>query len=74
MDLLGQNWGRSCRKKVLHRWQLTWTISKGTVPIPGGKSLQQVEQNIGALGWRLTDEEVDRLDQASDRVLKTLGW
>ena len=53
---------------------INWTICKGTVPIPGGKSLQQVEQNIGALGWRLTDEEVDRLDQASDRVLKTLGW
>lgn len=49
---------------------LNWTICKGTLPIPGAKNVRQAEQNAGALGWRLTDEEVARLDDVSDRVLK----
>ncbi|HOG79565.1 MAG TPA: aldo/keto reductase [Anaerolineaceae bacterium] len=49
---------------------LNWTICKGTVPIPGAKNLAQAEQNAGAMGWRLTDEEVARLDELSERVTK----
>jgi aryl-alcohol dehydrogenase-like predicted oxidoreductase len=48
---------------------LNWTICKGTLPIPGAKTLFQAEQNAGASGWRLSEEEVDELDQASDRIL-----
>jgi aryl-alcohol dehydrogenase-like predicted oxidoreductase len=47
---------------------LNWTICKGTVPIPGAKNARQAEENIGALGWRLTEAEVAALDAASDRV------
>ena len=32
---------------------LNWTMCKGTIPIPGAKNAQQVQQNAGALGWRL---------------------
>ena len=41
---------------------LNWTIAKGTVPIPGAKNAEQAQQNAGALGWSLTDDEVARLD------------
>ena len=34
------------------------------MPIPGAKNRAQAEQNAGALGWRLTEEEVARLDAA----------
>ncbi len=44
---------------------LNWLICKGAVPIPGAKNARQAEQNAGALGWRLTDEEVARLDGAT---------
>ncbi len=44
---------------------LNWTICKGTVPIPGAKNAQQAEQNSGALGWRLSEEEVSVLDRES---------
>jgi aryl-alcohol dehydrogenase-like predicted oxidoreductase len=47
---------------------LNWSICKGTVPIPGAKNARQAKENIGALGWRLTDTEVAALDAASDRV------
>ena len=45
---------------------LNWTICKGTLPIPGAKTVTQAEQNAAALGWRLTDDEVAALDEASD--------
>ena len=48
---------------------INWTICKGTLPIPGAKTLTQAEQNAGAVGWRLADDEVAALDEASDRVL-----
>jgi aryl-alcohol dehydrogenase-like predicted oxidoreductase len=44
---------------------LAWLIAKGAVPIPGAKNRSQAEQNAGALGWRMTDEEIARLDAAS---------
>ena len=39
---------------------LAWLIAQGAVPIPGAKNRDQAEQNAGALGWRLTGEELDR--------------
>lgn len=42
---------------------LNWLICKGTIPIPGAKNGAQAEQNAGALGWRLTPEEVADLDR-----------
>jgi len=47
---------------------LNWTICKGTLPIPGAKNRRQAEANAGAVGWRLTADEVAALDEASDRV------
>jgi len=44
---------------------LNWLICKGVVPIPGAKNARQARENAGALGWRLTPEEVERLDQVS---------
>jgi len=41
---------------------LAWIIARGAVPIPGAKNRAQAEENAGALGWRMTDEEVARLD------------
>ena len=44
---------------------LNWIICKGAVPIPGAKNQQQAEQNAGALGWRLSADEVRELDALS---------
>ncbi len=44
---------------------LNWTICKGTVPIPGAKNAKQAAENLGAMGWRLSLEEVAALDEAS---------
>jgi aryl-alcohol dehydrogenase-like predicted oxidoreductase len=49
---------------------LNWCICKGTLPIPGAKTLRQAEQNCGAAGWRLNEDEIFLLDEISTRVLK----
>lgn len=49
---------------------LNWAMSKGTLVIPGAKNLDQFEQNKGALGWKLSDQELEALDEMSDRVLE----
>ena len=48
---------------------INWTICKGTLPIPGAKTIRQAEQNCGAAGWRLSESEVIELDEMSDLVL-----
>ena len=47
---------------------LNWLICKGTLPIPGVKNARQVQDNAGALGWRLRDDEVRALDDASESL------
>jgi aryl-alcohol dehydrogenase-like predicted oxidoreductase len=47
---------------------LNWCIAKGTLPIPGAKNEHQAKENAGALGWSLTEEQLTRLDEISDRL------
>jgi aryl-alcohol dehydrogenase-like predicted oxidoreductase len=54
--------------KVPAQVALNWTICKGTVPIPGAKNAKQAAENLGAMGWRLTSEEVTALDEASNEL------
>jgi len=54
------------RDKTPSQIALNWVICKGAVPIPGAKNARQAEENAGALGWRLTPDEVAELDRASD--------
>ncbi len=47
---------------------LNWVLCKGAVPIPGAKNARQAQENAGALGWRLTDSEVERLETQSNEI------
>ncbi|MBD2363499.1 aldo/keto reductase [Anabaena minutissima FACHB-250] len=45
---------------------LNWLIAQGNViPIAGVKTAEQVRQNAGALGWKLSDDEVQELEKVS---------
>lgn len=46
---------------------INWVIAKAAIPIPGAKNAAQATENVGALGWSLSDEEVAALDRASQR-------
>lgn len=67
MTEIGQDHGGKSNAQVA----LNWCICKGTMPIPGAKNAEQAQQNAGALGWKLTEEQVKALDGASDEVTKT---
>jgi pyridoxine 4-dehydrogenase len=60
------------RQKTSAQVALNWCIAKGTLPIPGAKSLTQAQQNLGTLGWSLDSGEIDALDQASRRSDKQM--
>jgi aryl-alcohol dehydrogenase-like predicted oxidoreductase len=65
MTVIGQDHGGKSNTQVA----LNWVICKGALPIPGAKDATQALENAGALGWKLTEEEVAKLDAASDKLL-----
>jgi len=60
--------GQGHDEKTPAQVALNWVICKGGLPIPGAKTAAQAQQNIGALGWRLTTEEIGALDATSDNI------
>jgi aryl-alcohol dehydrogenase-like predicted oxidoreductase len=62
--------GKGHADKTLAQVALNWVICKGGLPIPGAKTAKQASNNAGAIGWRLTAEEVKALDDSSDAVSK----
>jgi aryl-alcohol dehydrogenase-like predicted oxidoreductase len=53
--------------KTIGQVALNWLLMKDEliIPIPGAKNLKQASENAGAIGWRLTSEEFDQIDVAS---------
>jgi aryl-alcohol dehydrogenase-like predicted oxidoreductase len=53
--------------KTIGQVALNWLISKDPCiePIPGAKNLRQAQENAGAIGWRLTDEEFNKISKAA---------
>ncbi|MEA5577579.1 aldo/keto reductase [Anabaena sp. UHCC 0451] len=60
------------RNKTMSQVAINWCICKGAIPIPGAKNLEQAQENIGALGWFLSDAEVAELDNAAARSQKKM--
>jgi aryl-alcohol dehydrogenase-like predicted oxidoreductase len=46
---------------------INWLLRKPgvTAPIIGARNLEQLETNLGSIGWELTSEQVSKLDRAS---------
>jgi aryl-alcohol dehydrogenase-like predicted oxidoreductase len=65
--------GERCGGKTPAQVALNWVICKGAIPIPGAKNGEQAEQNAGALGWRLSDEDVRVLDRIAKPGRRSLG-
>ncbi|KAG7605953.1 Pyridoxal reductase [Arabidopsis thaliana] len=60
------------RGKTMPQVAINWCICKGTVPIPGIKSVRHVEDNLGALGWKLTNDEQLQLEYAAKESPKSM--
>jgi len=61
---IGEKYGRSPSQVAL-RWLIE---NENVLPIPGAKNSRQAAENVGALSFALTPEEVEKLSQA------TLRW
>jgi aryl-alcohol dehydrogenase-like predicted oxidoreductase len=55
--------------KTVAQVALNWVLQRPTVcnVIIGARNEEQLEQNLGAIGWNLSTEQIKRLDAASDR-------
>jgi aryl-alcohol dehydrogenase-like predicted oxidoreductase len=55
---------------------LNWLLQRPTVAsvIIGARNEEQLKQNLGAVGWALTPDQIKKLDAASDRPLTYPYW
>jgi aryl-alcohol dehydrogenase-like predicted oxidoreductase len=55
---------------------LNWLLQRPTVStvIIGARNEEQLKQNLGAVGWTLTKEQIAKLDAASDVTLAYPYW
>ncbi|MBE9195037.1 aldo/keto reductase [Synechocystis sp. LEGE 06083] len=60
------------REKTMAQVALNWCICQGTMPIPGAKNCQQVQDNLGALGWKLDSGEMDELNGQAASLPQTM--
>lgn len=56
--------------KTIPQIALNWLLRRPTVAsvIVGARDAQQLDENLGAVGWSLTDDQIARLDAISERA------
>jgi aryl-alcohol dehydrogenase-like predicted oxidoreductase len=62
--------------KTVPQIALNWVLGRPTVStvIIGARNEEQLRANLGAVGWKLTPEQVQRLDAASEVPLAYPYW
>ena len=62
--------------KTVSQVALNWLLSRPTVSnvVVGARNAEQLQQNLGAVGWSLTAEQVDRLDTVSHKTPAYPYW
>jgi aryl-alcohol dehydrogenase-like predicted oxidoreductase len=62
--------------KLVPQVAINWLLQRPTVAnvIIGARNEEQLRQNLGAVGWNLTAEQVRRLDEASAVTLPYPYW
>ncbi|MDH6124044.1 aryl-alcohol dehydrogenase-like predicted oxidoreductase [Kitasatospora sp. GP82] len=65
LDEIAQETGRTVPQIAIN-----WLLRRPTVSsvIIGARNEEQLRQNLGAVGWSLTPDQVARLDSASSRT------
>jgi aryl-alcohol dehydrogenase-like predicted oxidoreductase len=62
--------------KTVPQIALNWLLQRPTIStlIVGARTEEQLRDNLGAIGWNLTPEQVDRLDAASETPMAYPYW
>ena len=53
---------------------LNYNMCKGILPVVGIRKVQQAEENLQALRWRLRDDDIGRIDGFSSEGKTTRLW
>jgi aryl-alcohol dehydrogenase-like predicted oxidoreductase len=71
LDEIAQETGKSVAQVALN-----WLLQRPTVStvIIGARNEEQLRQNLGAVGWNLTSDQVAKLDAASTRPFAYPYW
>lgn len=71
LDVVAQETG-----KTVPQVALNWLLQRPTVAtiIVGARNEEQLRQNLGAVGWNLTPDQVAKLDAASSRTRAYPYW
>jgi len=71
LDAVAAETGRTVAQVALN-----WLLQRPTVStvIIGARDAEQLEQNLGAVGWSLTSDQIAILDAASDRTRAYPYW
>ena len=62
--------------KTIPQISINWLLKRPTVStvIIGARNEEQLKDNLGAVGWDLTESQIKRLDQASEKPLPYPYW
>jgi aryl-alcohol dehydrogenase-like predicted oxidoreductase len=62
--------------KTVPQIALNWLLQRPTVDnvIVGARNEEQLKQNLGAVGWKLTDDQIKHLDAASEVQMTYPYW
>ena len=65
LDAVAKETGKSVAQVALN-----WLLSRPTVCnlILGARTEEQLKQNLGAVGWKLSTDQIKRLDTASEKI------
>ncbi|XP_050229760.1 uncharacterized oxidoreductase At1g06690, chloroplastic [Mercurialis annua] len=67
---MGENYSKTPTQVVLN-----WLIAQGNiVPIPGAKTAEQAMEFAGALGWSLSNEEINELRSMAKDIKPVVGF
>lgn len=62
------------RKVPVAAVTLNYNMVHGIAPVVGVRNVQQAKSNAAAYGWRLSDEEISRIDAVSSQGKTTQLW
>ena len=67
LDVMAREYGKSQSQVAIN-----WAISKGTVPIPGARTVKMAQDNLASAGWNLRPDAVAELDRVAASVSKPM--
>ncbi|KAK4437442.1 putative oxidoreductase, chloroplastic [Sesamum alatum] len=67
---IGEGYGKTPTQVVLN-----WLIAQeNVVPIPGARNGEQAKEFAGAVGWRLSNDEVEELRSMASEIKRAVGF